>query len=760
MKIRFHSLLGTFHSWALVLRALSKPMRQQGHSVFLKSTNGLEHFPDELKPYLLAGYHNNDIRIPEVDFINPDGSQVRMNRRNQPYDLPDHNRPYDLELAYTVFFQIPRRFFRETTCKMDIWNFESSIIPEGWAEYHRGVDYILPSSQYCYDLFLKNGVPASKMVIVPLGVDRTKFHPEIPPFKLHTQKKVKILLNAIPHGRKLIDRAIDAYLEAFTGDDDVCLVMKTQFLTASKEKPFEVDVQKILEDKLKGRNNPPEIEILTSFVPDIGSLYTACDVVLCTSAVEGFGLPNLEALACGCPGIAPRYGGQLDFLNDDNAMLIDTGEMKAPISMQYWTYHPDAVVGDPSTRHCAELLRKFYENPQAEKDRIAEAAKKTVEKFSWEAAAKQITDLAEEVIAKKHHIATLPKPTPKRSVMYVVPYPMAGGGEVWIRETIKRLDRNRYEPRIVFPLGTNPRLSALFEDLNVTIDDLKDRGTGKALRSIIEADKPDIVHFYNSLQTYGVLVQTLQEGGWHGKLVETVHSDLVWPDSMTKVAARRGVSLIIGISENICAKMARIGNKNVHHLSQYIDWNRFLHIRDKTVLEEISCRTDKFIVGTVARLSPEKNIPIILSCAKALPDITFVVVGDGPQASILKKMAAGISNVMFVGQRTDVERFYAAFDVFLLPSAMEGLPLSILEALASGVPVVASNVGAVGEAVLNGHNGFLIQGGPQAYVEAISNLRNLECRNTMSANALSFTEMMKARSMSKSITSLYDSLGG
>lgn len=751
MKIRWHSMLSTNHSWSFVAQALARVMKRN-HSVSLKSTNGLEFFPGDLKHLLLPGYHCHP-SMPELAFIGQDGNEVILDCQKLPEDIPDKNRPYDLELAYTILYQIPRRFYPESLCKMVIWNFESSIMPPGWQMYHHGIDYILPSSQYSYDIFLKNGIPAEKMVIVPHGVDKEIFNPNIPPFKLHTQKKVKFLHNAIPHHRKLHERVLEAYLDAFTGDDDVCLVMKTKFLQPAHDKPFEVDVRAILESKLKGRSNPPEIEVVTSFIPDIGSLYTACDAVVSMSACEGYYLPAEESLACGCINICPRHGGQLDFLNDENSLLIDTGEMKAPLSMQYWTDSPNAVVGDPSTKHCSELMRRVYENPEKEKMRISKAAKEAVDKFSWEAAADQIINLAQE-----HNLSKRIKKDPlKRSVLYIIPYDMAGGGEVWIREAIMRLDRSKYIPSIVFPLGASPELFSLFGDLDVKTTDLKNEGSGQALKCFIEATKPDIIHFYNSLQVYSLLLKTLQEGGWKGRIVETVHSELMWPDSMMKIAIRRGVSVIIGVSETICSRLAKMGNKNVVHVPQQVSWDRFKLPKNKNILAELGYPTDRLTIGTIARLSPEKNIPMVLSCAKAFPDILFIIVGDGPQRNILSQMASGLENVKFVGQRKDTENFYAAFDVFLLTSLMEGLPLTILESMASGTPVIAPDVGAIKEVVSDGTNGILVKN--KEYINAITKIKNVSIRNDMAENAKTFSEIMSLQS-NKNINMVYGLLTG
>jgi glycosyltransferase involved in cell wall biosynthesis len=782
MKIRWHGLLGTNHSWAFSQQALARAMiAAGGHEVFLKSTNGLKHFPSDLQDRLLAGFHTQPgaddgqsdflvfrkasgelVRIPKP----PIGKPVRLQ------DVSDGNRPYDLELAYTIFMQGPRRFYPETPCRMVIWNFESSVLPPGWHLYHRAVDYVLPSSKYSADIFIQNGMPSDKVVRVPHGVYTEMFNPGIPPMRLHTQKRVKFLHNAIPHHRKLHERVLEAYLEAFTADDDVCLVMKTKLKTPEKTKPFEVDVREILKKVLKGRKKAPEIEIINAFVPDIGSLYTACDAVVSMSAAEGFNLTLLEGLACGSLVIAPRHGGQLDFLNDENSLLVDTGEMRAPFSMQYWTRAPHAVVGDPDARHCAELMRRVYEDPAGEKARVAEPARRTVEEFTWERPARQILDLAETCLAGKRasgHPA-------KKKVLFIVPYQMAGGGEVWVREAIARLDRIRYEPSVACPLGTSFELMDMLLGLDVDIEDLMSQGMWEAsgdpkgapgrglmsLKCLIESGKYDIVHFYNSLQIYSTILRCMQGGGWSGKVVETVHSELMWPDSMMKVGARKGVSAIIAVSSGIARKLLKLGNKNVMVLPQQVDWKRFrVERRSKAVLKEFGV-PDGFTVGMVTRISPEKNVAMAVACAKAMPDAGFVIVGDGKQRDIMELMASKLKrrNIHFLGRRGDPERFYPAFDVLLLPSIVEGVPLVALEAMTAGTPVVASDVGAVSEIVQDGHNGFLVwnPGQLRLFVEAIARLQDKKLWRSFSKAAKEKAASMERLGETTSINNIYDDL--
>lgn len=118
-----------------------------------------------------------------------------------------------------------------------------------------------------------------------------------------------------------------------------------------------------------------------------------------------------------------------------------------------------------------------------------------------------------------------------------------------------------------------------------------------------------------------------------------------------------------------------------------------------------------FTVGTVARLVPEKGVDVLLRAVCAVPEASCVVVGDGPSRRELADLAGelGITErVHFTGFVEDARSWLAAMDVFVLASLMEGLPLTPVEAMLAGVPVVASDVGGVAEAVVDGKSGLLV----------------------------------------------------
>jgi len=122
---------------------------------------------------------------------------------------------------------------------------------------------------------------------------------------------------------------------------------------------------------------------------------------------------------------------------------------------------------------------------------------------------------------------------------------------------------------------------------------------------------------------------------------------------------------------------------------------------------------------TVGRLIPLKRVDGLLEALKELPDLGLVVVGDGPERPRLERLARdlGVSDrVYFAGQRSKKEALglMAACDLFVLNSAHEGLPYVVLEAMALGLPVVATAVGGTPEVVRNGETGLLIHSGNRA----------------------------------------------
>jgi glycosyltransferase involved in cell wall biosynthesis len=127
---------------------------------------------------------------------------------------------------------------------------------------------------------------------------------------------------------------------------------------------------------------------------------------------------------------------------------------------------------------------------------------------------------------------------------------------------------------------------------------------------------------------------------------------------------------------------------------------------------------DRFVVGWIGRMTAVKRTDDVLRAFRRLResgvDACLCLVGDGPDRPALERRAKALGimrDTVFLGFQNDVAPFYAAFDALLLPSVSEGTPVSAIEALAAGKPVVATRVGGVPDVVRDGEDGLLAEAG-------------------------------------------------
>ena len=149
---------------------------------------------------------------------------------------------------------------------------------------------------------------------------------------------------------------------------------------------------------------------------------------------------------------------------------------------------------------------------------------------------------------------------------------------------------------------------------------------------------------------------------------------------------------------------------------------------------------DAFVVGWIGRMTGVKNTDQVLAALKLLRDrdvdAYLCMVGDGPDRERLERRAHDlgvIKRCLFLGYQEEVARFYAAFDGMILTSVNEGTPVSAIESLAAGRPVVATRVGGVPDVVDDGEDGFLVDpGSTEQLADRLEELaRNPELREQM-----------------------------
>lgn len=160
---------------------------------------------------------------------------------------------------------------------------------------------------------------------------------------------------------------------------------------------------------------------------------------------------------------------------------------------------------------------------------------------------------------------------------------------------------------------------------------------------------------------------------------------------------------VVAVSESVAQTVGRImPSCKVDVIRNAVDTDRFRPGDRATARAALGLPQDARIIGAAGRLEHIKGQDTLIAAMAQVPDALLVLVGQGSLADAYKAQAAALGlceRVILLGQREDMQDIYPAFDVVCLPSRNEGLPLSVLEAQACGLPVVATDVGSVREGV-------------------------------------------------------------
>ncbi len=186
------------------------------------------------------------------------------------------------------------------------------------------------------------------------------------------------------------------------------------------------------------------------------------------------------------------------------------------------------------------------------------------------------------------------------------------------------------------------------------------------------------------------------------------------------------------------------------------------------VRAELGIGPDEIVVGTVANFRAQKDYPNLLAAARLLADrevgVRIVAVGQGPQEAEMRALHAKLGlgdRVVLLGQRDDAVRVLSGCDIFAMASNNEGLPVALMEALALGLPVVATAVGGIPEAVTDGVEGHLVPPrNPERLASAIQDLvEHPERRAEFAAAATRGGDRFDIRRTTARIESIYRQIG-
>ena len=299
-----------------------------------------------------------------------------------------------------------------------------------------------------------------------------------------------------------------------------------------------------------------------------------------------------------------------------------------------------------------------------------------------------------------------------------------GGAQEHVHNLVTRLDRSRYDVRVVsLTPGSAIRRIERAGIPTCVLETASDAEAIEAVAATAAAFGADVIHnhMYHAEVVGTQAAWRLAELGRRRPfVVGTVHSSRIRSDEDRALLRSLTPKMdhLVAVSKAIVAKIHDEGRDlaPVSLIYNGVDLERYSHQEPCCTLhEEYGMPADAPIVGIVARLEPEKGHPTLLDAwplvLREVPAARLLVVGEGSRREALEAQAAelGIAgSVTFTGRREDVPAVTAALDVAVLPSYREAQGLSILEAMALGRPVVASNVGGIPEMVEDGFTGILV----------------------------------------------------
>jgi glycosyltransferase involved in cell wall biosynthesis len=254
--------------------------------------------------------------------------------------------------------------------------------------------------------------------------------------------------------------------------------------------------------------------------------------------------------------------------------------------------------------------------------------------------------------------------------------------------------------------------------LSVRMVHCKGRADWRAVRQIeefIQEDGIDLVHTHGyKADLYGYLAAWRR----HKPVVATSHNwvggtaALGIYNHLDRMALKR-FSALAAVSDAVAQRLLDSGVHpgKIRTIANGIDVQAF---ENREPLQSLRFDRAK-VIGMVARLDLQKGFEYLLRAIQALRSsfdgLKVVIVGEGPDRAAIENMVEeyGLqSNVILAGQQTDMAGAYAAMDIFVLPSLNEGLPMTILEAMAASRPVIATRVGAIPTVIKDGENGLLV----------------------------------------------------
>jgi len=607
--------------------------------------------------------------------------------------------------------------------------FETDRIPEPWVDACNRMDEIWVPCRFNVETFAQSGVARDKLHVIPIGFQPEHYRPErCEPLDSVTRKGFNFLSIFEWTYRKGWDVLIRAYMEEFGEDEDVKLILRSYQgggVIGENVPPVSEQLTDFITSLGYDPERIPDIELLDRMLPakDMPRLYKVGDAFVLPTRGEGWGIPLTEAMLMEVPVIATRWSGHLEFMNDDNAYLIDVDRI-GPV-------HPDQVRdnplyqgqhwAEPSVEHTRALLRHVFENRQEGQEKARLGRRHIVENFTIHHAAARIHQrVAAREVRRIPHLHPMEEsggtklggPTPSRSPkaslrvllqarldLFTLP-----GGDT---EVVVNLKRSLEGQGVTADFSSNPQLPLDDYDL-VHIFNF---GTPFAVNASTQKKPYVCTPLYEDVQRYMIranatayafreYLETHGGDALESALNRTVSRGTlkVLPDNRFMIEQADTV-FVSGASE---AQRIRQDFPNVER-TQVLKFG-FQRPEDPDAIDADLFRSEFKIrdyVLCVGRLETRKNQLMLLRALQDM-DIPLVFVnGNTPQPGY-EELCRGFERAgrtLFTGRLSKALLLsaYKGAKVHALPSWYELPGLVSLEAAWMGCNVVASTWGTVGD---------------------------------------------------------------
>ena len=304
-------------------------------------------------------------------------------------------------------------------------------------------------------------------------------------------------------------------------------------------------------------------------------------------------------------------------------------------------------------------------------------------------------------------------------VLHIIDHLRIGGAQSLLLDLAARDENLDVECEIAALYGVEGD-SSRFEEIGINVTTLAENKWSImslfALAKLVRLKRFDILHFHlNGANWVAKPFCALFPSAYR---VEHDHyppegSARAWPSILLRVLTRFFSHHVIAVSDAVADVLFErefVEREKVSVIPNGVDTVRFDLPSERLRTEAraaFGLKIDAFVVGVLGRLEPGKNLGCIVSLARAISDVEFLVGGEGSEADALNKASRGINNFTLLGKVNDRRLFYASIDAFILPSRAESFGLVAAEAMACGLPVVASDIPAV--ATILGDTNFLIE---------------------------------------------------